>query len=262
MMKNLLISVMYCALLCPLLASAEDLSLTNGEWPPFTSENYRDYGFISRVVAEAYKLEGINVKYTFLPWKRALQEAREGDIWVGSVAWSKADGRPDHFLFSEPIIVLTDVFFHRKDLPFDWNSFEDLKPYRIGATIGYSYGKDFSEAEAKGLITVERISTDESNFKKLAQGRINLFPCVLEVGYEILAHNLPSGVANSITNHPKALRSVGYHVIITRKYPQAERYIAAFNRGLQKLKDSGRYEQYLEGIVEGHYRRESDEATK
>ncbi len=254
-MKNLLATTLFClAQLCSVQLPAEELRLTNGEWPPFTSETYFEHGFISHVVKEAYKLEGIDVEYTFLPWKRALQEARDGDIWDGSVAWSMADGRTDYFIFTDPIIELSDVFFHRKDLPFDWSTFEDLKSYRIGATIGYSYGDAFAEAEKNGLITVERISTDESNFKKLAQGRINLFPCVLEVGYEILANNISPGVANRITNHPRPLRRVGYHVILSKKNPRSEYYAEAFNRGLQKLKDSGSYEKFLSGIVEGIYR--------
>jgi polar amino acid transport system substrate-binding protein len=66
--------------------AAETLLLTNGEWPPYLSKNLKYYGSASRIVTEAFALEGINVEYKFFPWKRAYKNAELG-IWDGSVVW-------------------------------------------------------------------------------------------------------------------------------------------------------------------------------
>ncbi len=41
----------------------ETIRLTNGEWIPFLSEDLKHYGVISRIVKEAFALEGMKVEY-------------------------------------------------------------------------------------------------------------------------------------------------------------------------------------------------------
>ncbi len=54
-------------------ARAETLRITNGEWPPFTSQHLPHGGPLSRTVAEAFKQAGIKVEYGFFPWKRSYE---------------------------------------------------------------------------------------------------------------------------------------------------------------------------------------------
>lgn len=238
-----------------LFAIAESkIKLTNGEWPPYMSENYKHKGLVSHIVEEVFKAEGITVEYGFFPWKRAFKEAEQGKEWQGSVGWSKNAEREQTFFYTEPIIELKDVFFHRKDLQFDWKTIDDLKNYKIGASIGYFYGKDFEDAEKSKKIKVSRISKDENNLKKLAAGKIDLFPATLEVGYELIADKLSEGTKNVLTNHPRPVRTTNYHLIINKKIKDAQKYVDAFNSGLKKLKESGKYEQLLSDSIDGKYR--------
>ncbi len=46
------------------------IRLTNGEWEPCMGEHCPHYGLSSHIVTEAFKLVGINVKWSFFPWKR------------------------------------------------------------------------------------------------------------------------------------------------------------------------------------------------
>jgi polar amino acid transport system substrate-binding protein len=38
----------------------------------------KDHGFVNPVITEAFQRKGDTVKYTYLPWKRAVAEAKEG----------------------------------------------------------------------------------------------------------------------------------------------------------------------------------------
>ncbi|MBU2711138.1 substrate-binding periplasmic protein [Zooshikella harenae] len=237
------------------LAYGQDvIKLTNGEWPPYMSEGYKHNGLVSHIVVEAFKNEGITVEYGFFPWKRAIKQAELGKEWKGSVGWSKNNEREAIFIYTDPIIELKDVFFHRKDLQFDWKTIDDLKNYKIGASVGYFYGKAFEDAEKSKKIKVSRTSKDENNLKKLAAGKIDLFPATLEVGYELIADKLPEGTKNVLTNHPRPVRTTNYHLIINKKIKDAQKYADAFNSGLKKLKESGKYEQMLSDSIEGKYR--------
>src|SRR4051812_4106968 len=85
------------------LAHADrNVRITNGEWPPYLSANLPDNGLISRVVTEAFRLQGITVEYGFFPWARALLLAKIGG-WDGTVAWARSPARERDFYISDPV---------------------------------------------------------------------------------------------------------------------------------------------------------------
>lgn len=49
------------------LAAAEDVRLTNGEWAPYLGATLPHQGVASRIVAEAFALEGVTVHWEFYP---------------------------------------------------------------------------------------------------------------------------------------------------------------------------------------------------
>ena len=117
---------------------AETIRITNGEWPPFMSERLPYQGPLSRVVAEAFALEGITVEYGFFPWKRAYQHAKTGK-WDGTIGWAPTAEHLQDFYMSEPLVVLDKALFHLKSTPFDWKTIDDLNQWRVGGTAGYSF---------------------------------------------------------------------------------------------------------------------------
>ncbi len=52
------VSVLYLAVSSSSVAE-ETIRLTNGEWPPYLSKNLKYYGISSRIVTEAFALEGL-----------------------------------------------------------------------------------------------------------------------------------------------------------------------------------------------------------
>ena len=55
------------ALLLPLAATANEVRLTNGEWSPYLGQNLPRHGVASRIVEEAFALEGFRVRWEFYP---------------------------------------------------------------------------------------------------------------------------------------------------------------------------------------------------
>ena len=243
--------VFLCCLVFALSARTETLSLANGEWPPYLSEHYTHHGLASHLVSEAFKLEGIDVEYSFYPWARAFSFVQSGER-IGSILWSFNEERARDVLYSEPVIALRTVFFHRKDRSFAWYRLEDLKAWQIVATLGYYYGAEFKRLEEAGTLQVSRVRSDELAFDMLVAGRIDLVAAQFEVGYEILHRRFVPSVAAAVTNS-ESFDQTDYHLIISRKAPDGRRIIDRFNAGLARLRASGRFDEMMAAAAKGAY---------
>ncbi len=223
-------------------AHAEEITLSNGEWHPYLAAQSPHGGVGSRIVSEAFALEGIKVNFVFRPWQRAFLEAQFGEV-QGSILWGPGPPGSDRgrrFYFSDPVLVGRSVFFHLRSVAFDWQRPEDLVPLRIGGTLGYKYA-----FENQPGIRIDRAGTDEIGFTKLLAGRFQLFPSDLYAGRDVLKRHFTPAQVALITYHPRPYMITQYHLIMSKQQAGNARYIALFNRGLKKLKDSGKYASYL-----------------
>jgi len=249
---NISIILLSVSLTIPNAALSEEvIRLTNGEWPPYLSHDLEHFGPVSRIVREAFQLEGVEVQYEFFPWKRAYEVAKSGS-WDGSVvyAWSKQRG--ESFYFSEGIVLETqDVFFHRKDFSFKWKSYENLRGMVVGASLGYIYGAEFEEAENTGIFEVERVTDDVLNFNKLLRGRIDVFATTKEVGYAFLNKHFRRDQVDQITNHPRPTRESKFYLILTKKRSKNVLLMEKFDLGLKALKKSGKWQKILNDSLLG-----------
>ncbi len=226
----------------------QSITIASGEWPPYQSEHLEHYGFASRIVTEAFALEGITVKYGFMPWKRSYIMTERG-MWDATFLWSVTDNRKQIFYISDPIVSGKDVFFHLKSFKFDWNSFKDLKGIKIGGVIGYDYGPDYQNAEKAGLISVERTKTDAINFKKLLGKRIQVFVCNIFVANALLNDMYDSETVARFTYNPKPVRVIAYHLLFSKGVPDNQKKRIKFNSGLYTLKKSGEFDRFIDKYI-------------
>ena len=234
------------------LHASEVVKITNGEWPPYFSETLKHHGVASRIIAEAFALEDIKVEWGFYPWPRALHLAEKGE-WDGSAGWSKNAEREANLLYTDTVINQTVVFFHLKKSPFEWKTVSDLSGINIGGTIKYNYGPEFQAAESNNTITVKRVTKDELGLTMLLKGRIKIFPLDREVGLSMIQHNFSPAEAAQFTYHQQPVYMDPLHVVLTKKSARGAKLAEAFNRGLKKLQDSGKINEFLEESRRGDY---------
>ncbi|SHO51543.1 polar amino acid transport system substrate-binding protein [Desulfopila aestuarii DSM 18488] len=232
--------------------AGEKVTLANGDWAPYFGENLKHNGVVSRIVKEAFALEGVDVDYAFRPWKRGFEEAKQGKL-DGAVGWVKNDDRLKDFFFSAPIAKNTNVFFVKKGTDFSWNSVSDLGKYKIGGIVGFFYGKEFEDAEKSGAIMIDRVPDDETNFKKLIAGRMDLIIADLEVGYDLINTKMGEA-AGQLTHNAKAITEEDLFLLMNRQNTSNEQLIETFNKGLENLQTSGKSDQYYEESRRGEYR--------
>lgn len=146
------------------LHAESKIRITNGEWEPYLSEFAYEYGMASHIVSEAFKREGIEVEWGFMPWVRAWEDAKSAIEWDASAVWWPTNDARKHFLISDPVVNTSNVFFHLKEYQFDWNTVNDLNGLTIGITRGYDYGEELMAYIASKKLNISTVTTDEQNF--------------------------------------------------------------------------------------------------
>ncbi len=232
-------------------AAGEDkvVHLDSGEYAPYYSQSMPGYGVVSRIVIQAFALEGYRVEINWFPWARAYRNVANGLVH-GSFTGAKTPEREKLFYYSDPIIRNEIVFFHLKQFPFTWNELEDISDIPIGGTLGYGYSKEFAAAEKAGKIKVERVGNDETNFRKLLGKRVKLFPISKHVGLYKLNQSFTAVDISSLSCHSTPLVSNNVHLILSKKQTENEQLLQVFNRGLAKLKQAGNYDKLANIEVE------------
>jgi polar amino acid transport system substrate-binding protein len=228
-------------ILSSMTLALDKVVFTAGDWEPFASSKNRDARLGMDIIEEAYNEVGVKVEWKFFPWKRAFELAKTGEF-SGTVLWLPNDERAKDFLFSgESIVVTKTVFFHRKDVDFDWNELSDLRKYKVAGTIGYAQ----SDALIAAGVNVELGNSDEVSFKKLIANRVEVFPAAFVVGYTIMKNIFTPEQLHMITNHSKPMETAPMHILSGKKNPQAREILDLYDKGLRMLKASGKYDEMV-----------------
>lgn len=226
------------------------------EWPPYETASAEHYGGALRIITESFGLEGVDVGYVWMPWKRCLIMAASGEI-DGAALSQRTAQREDNFYFSDPIMTVEKVFFHMKSSEFIWKNYDDLKGLTVGIPRGNVYGLEFENAKKEGKFeTEEVVSQFEQNFKKLLYGRIHLFPAEKEAGYDYLRQHF-SSQGHLFTHNPKSIQLVTYHLVLSKKIERNKQMIQHFNHGLRQLKRQGKDKRYLSDSIQGKYHKKN-----
>lgn len=200
---------------------------------------------INQLVTAAFAAQGLSVDYVYLPWKRALEETRRGN-YPASSYWLPGSEKRESLQLSAPVIHDTlTVFIQRaEDPPITWERIEDLAPYRIGATIGFTYTPEFYEAVDQGVIQVLFVPDESQNLKLLLGDRIDLFAASEFTGLQMARE---MGIERDLLRivHPPLLRSPIY-LLFSTQHPKGMWLMAQFNEGLSRIRATGEYQRILE----------------
>ena len=148
--------------------------LTSLEWPPYCSASLPGGGITTRVVRAAFQEAGYRVEVRFLPWQRAVEQARENP-GVAAVFPEYGSGRPDiDFLTSDVIGLSTLGLVEVVDRPVDWRTLDDLSRYRLGTVKGYLNTDAFDRMAVRGAFEIDSSVSDLLNLRKVMVGRVDL----------------------------------------------------------------------------------------
>jgi len=224
------------------------LVIATGELPPYVSQN-KNESYLTEVLHEVAREMGVKFVFKFMPWKRCESAVEKLEAW-GAIPYVPTPERKEKYFFSDKLFNRQAKFFYysptgkSKQIPY--SDLSDLKNYIIGGVRGYYYEQPLLKA---GL-NVEFVTSDEQNFRKLREGKVDLIPSDEVVGFYIIRKRFPLE-ANNFFVLSKPLDASGDHLLTSKKYPDTQRLLTKFNAALNKIKKNGVYQKVLDkhGVV-------------
>jgi polar amino acid transport system substrate-binding protein len=174
-------------MLLPAIALAEKITLVYEAYPPYEFvEGGKIMGTDVDIINEACKRIGCEVEFLDRPWKRAVEEVKDGKV-DGIFSLFKTDER-DAFLFfpTESLSFEKNIIIAKKGKGIKAAKVEDLKGKSVGVVVDYSYGDAF---DAYKDIKREVCKDNEELLKKLDTGRMDV-AIVNELVYGFLAKKM------------------------------------------------------------------------
>ena len=171
-----------------------------------------------------------------------MQDTKSGKYDGLFTVWYRKE-REQWFVFSRPLPANKVGFFKRSDKKILFNTYKDLKQYRIGVVRGYAKPPGFDEAN---LITSE-VTSDELNLRKLYKDRIDLALTDRITGMHIINQKIPEA-AQVLEWMEPSLHIEIQHLVISKKSKNYQQKLQDFNRGLEQLENDGT----LKAILKAH----------
>lgn len=198
----------------------------------FTSVNGAYVQQVSEAVLKAaYAKIDIEFETSWLPAKRALLMSSSGQSdgelsRIGAIA----EKYPELLQVKVPINQVDGIAF-TKNKPLAINSWESLKPYRIGINRGVI----FSVMGTKGM-DVTFVNSFHALFKMLDKGRVDVVVSPRSTGYALILKQNLKGIH---INEPSLTRLNLYHYVHKRH----ANIVSPLEAVLKKMKESGEIER-------------------
>ena len=160
------------------------------------------------------------------------------------------DQMPDHercqnFHFSEPIVELLQLLFVARGSGLTFEEDSDLHGRRLCRPAGYfTFDLDSEERQwlTRDLITLEQPPTPADCFALLLKGDVDAVALNEFTGWTTISE---LGLRDQIAPLPNPLGVQGLHVIISKRHWRGTTHLYRFNAGLEKLKETERYDQIV-----------------
>lgn len=230
-------------------AAGTVLPVGASEFPPF---EYKDadgkvVGADTEIVEAVLRRAGYVPDIKMQPWARVQQSAERGAFAV-VYSMTKTPEREGHYLFSDPINMVRDVFFKRKTNALHWKAFEDLKGMRMASSGGYGYDASFKQAIAdKRFASTTEVwdgAPELSGLRLLTLGTADIFVCEISVCQYLIKSNAPK--FDGLDFSPTPIGPVRpYYAAFPKSWPQAEKLQREFNAGLARLVQEGERRKIL-----------------
>jgi len=167
-------------------AEVKVFKLVAFDYPPFYYEKDNIVqGICVELANELFSRMDMEVEITMYPLTRALNNLETGKNDAIMVL-IKTPAREKFLNYTSRLMSVKGFIWwtaDRKENQIEFQGLEDLKPFKIGVTRGYSYGLEFDKL--LNDMRVEVANSDLNNYYKLLNHRIDIFP-----GNELVAKGL------------------------------------------------------------------------
>jgi len=221
------------------MAHGDVVILQANESFPYWSKNLAYNGLGGEIIAAMSKVTGLESRIEFRPLKRLIEDTTNNDLGNPAFYMENQD-----FAAIIPIAISEISLYyydptHQKSIPF--KTLRDLKGYRIGALSGTISNR--AAFEQLGIY-IETSYTQESLFKKLHHGRLDLVLEIDLVGQQMIAKLFPDEHANFVSIPvPHSISPIA--IMLDKNYPNAQAIAQRYRQGLAQIIKNGHYQEII-----------------
>ncbi|CCN36409.1 putative ABC-type amino acid transport/signal transduction systems, periplasmic component [Vibrio nigripulchritudo MADA3029] len=222
-------------------AHARTVKMVTVDWAPFYGSELKRNGVVTAIVQEAFLRSHYSSSIRFTPWKRALAVVEKGEYDVAMGGYYSEE-RAEKYFYSDPIFNVDVGLVALNKLGVKhYESLEDLKPYRIGVSLGWANGKEFDSAD---YLTKEEASNQILNVRKLFRERVDMIAVSFAV-FRYEARALSHSKLDDVVYIQPPLSRSPLYLLVSKNIPDGQEVVHAFNKGLSELRADGTYDALL-----------------
>ncbi|GAK58120.1 extracellular solute-binding protein, family 3 [Candidatus Vecturithrix granuli] len=246
-MKKLVLLLCCCLALTQIQTAAQETKLGAFVYPPFyVEQNGQIEGIAVEIITELFERLHLNWNLTMYPLKRALKYMETGKL-DAIIILIKNPERAEYIDFTDPVITVRGLIWSAADRgAIEFAQLSDLSRYKLGVTLGYSYGPEFDQL-VQSFPHVDPVNSDLLNFTKLLNNRIEAFPCNEIVAKSLFKQN--PELQGKFTHAPNAFITWDLRIGISKKSPLVEK-IETINSILTALHKEEVIEQLVKKYIE------------
>ncbi len=223
---------------------ADEITIVADLWEPYNGQPNSDkpgYGIeISRRIFEA---AGHSVKYSLMPWKRALVATQRGQF--NAVIGAYKEDAPG-FVFPEEKFGVSRIgFFTTSNSQWRYDGPSSLLPLKVGLINAYSYGSELDTFFKKNKqITryAHGIDPLANNIEALLQGKLDILCEDPNVFYRKSTEMKLRADIIMVGEHSQTF---DIYVAFSPSHPKSKHYAELFSTGIKNLKRSGELQKIL-----------------
>lgn len=209
--------------------------LATGEgYSPFIDNKLPDGGWSTSLIKQTFNKLYLDTTIEILPWDRALKWTQEGKF-LAAFPFVYSEQRAENFWFSAAINFVPVHMYVASNSTF--TSPDQLKGKRLCFPFSYSLDSIEQGIVDKYQMKINRVKDGIGCVKHVQKGWSD---AGLTNGY-INANKLPKSEVNdiSIVIFPEQLALIPLYLVISKDYPNAEKWIAEFEHAFSLLVKSG-----------------------
>ncbi len=229
-------------------ATEKSVIIASADWAPYEfEENGEIKGISVDIVEEAFNRMGYKVTKKILPFSRAIELLKNGEIDMITDVKNTIKYQEIGIFSKESIITTKTSLFVKSDsnIKFDGNILE-LEPYKIGVIRDYTYGEAFDNAVKNKTIKVEEVDDKLQNINKVLDDRLDI--CI--------ENRLVLLDALKATNNEGKLKELKNEVNETPVYAwfskkkNQSKMVDEFDQKLAEIKRDGTFERIYNSYID------------
>lgn len=212
------------------------------DWPPYSSikaDKSGPEGFAPELVRAAFDTQGMDVRFLTVPFARCLRYAETGRAVGCFDATVVEENKDTYYWHTTPMFSEELAIFARSDVTRDNLTMKDLQGQTISTTIGYTYPTELmQDAQIKKF----PVDSDLQQLRMVASGNVRYAIVNTMPGY--LRINSDPALKGKVRRVGR-ISLDGFWIAFSKRHADGKRMSEVFEKGLQALKTSGRYDEML-----------------